>query len=96
MTQPTPPETPHFYKRAVASRIFTIDWAAIIPSGAQLTAATWTIPVPLSQAAAQHTAAGLAMVRIGGGRRGERYTVTCAVTLSDGQTDAYDIAITVT
>ena len=84
----------HFYKRAAAKRTYTVRWSGVLPTGVTLDSVTWTVPSPLTNLSESHTATD-ALVRIGGGVVGERYTVVCAVVFSDGQEDVQPFDLTI-
>lgn len=80
-------------KRANEIEVFTVDFAALLPTSVTITSATWSIsPVGGSDAQAASMIIGAASIsgslvsqKIGGGVPGLRYAPICTANFSDGQ-----------
>lgn len=73
---------------------YAVDWTAWLDQGDTITAAQWTIPDGITQAApAPSTDGGKATVWLSGGTVGQVYPITCRVTTSAGRVDERTVEI---
>lgn len=83
-------------KHPTASKIYTLNWAKGLNSGATISTSSWVVPSGLTKADDDIVTGSLATsVQVSGGIAGQQYVLRNVITTSDGETLAEDCQLTV-